>query len=240
MVRAGSKTRAILVVRPSRKDSWCPTHSCPTRESWRSTSRRSNRSPKTWPPPLSSLARRFAAGRHHVVRLARLVGPRPPRGGRVRPPRDHGQAGPPCHLRQRRRPARVAAGPGAAGRRRLCALGTRRGWEIDLAAPPERGVGAHDASGSGPGRARRPAPQTTSCGSTVSIPQWPGTSGGYVLLYHLLWELVHVVFEHPGLLARAAGLHRRGVHHLLRRGRLVEVVDGARRRHRGRAGPGPP
>ena len=25
-------------------------------------------------------------------------------------------------------------------------------------------------------------------------------SGGIVLLYHLLWELVHVVFEHPGLL----------------------------------------
>lgn len=27
-----------------------------------------------------------------------------------------------------------------------------------------------------------------------------GSSGGYVILYHLLWELVHVVFEHPGLL----------------------------------------
>jgi hypothetical protein len=31
-------------------------------------------------------------------------------------------------------------------------------------------------------------------------PEVAGTSGGFVLLYHLLWELVHVVFEHPGLL----------------------------------------
>jgi hypothetical protein len=29
-------------------------------------------------------------------------------------------------------------------------------------------------------------------------------SGGLVLLYHLLWELTHVVFEHPGLLAPEA------------------------------------
>ena len=28
-------------------------------------------------------------------------------------------------------------------------------------------------------------------------------SGDMVLLYHLLWELTHVVFEHPGLLAQA-------------------------------------
>ena len=43
-------------------------------------------------------------------------------------------------------------------------------------------------------------------------------SGDLVLLYHLLWELTHVVFEHPGLLDADAGLHRRGLHHLLRRG----------------------
>ena len=29
-------------------------------------------------------------------------------------------------------------------------------------------------------------------------------SGQLVLLYHLLWELTHVVFEHPGLLAPTA------------------------------------
>jgi hypothetical protein len=29
---------------------------------------------------------------------------------------------------------------------------------------------------------------------------WAARSGDLVLLYHLLWELTHVVFEHPGLL----------------------------------------
>ena len=29
--------------------------------------------------------------------------------------------------------------------------------------------------------------------------------GGFVLLYHLLWELTHVCFEHPGLLDARAG-----------------------------------
>lgn len=33
-------------------------------------------------------------------------------------------------------------------------------------------------------------------------PCLPAT-GGFVLLYHLLWELTHVCFEHPGLLAPA-------------------------------------
>jgi hypothetical protein len=31
-----------------------------------------------------------------------------------------------------------------------------------------------------------------------------GGSGGFVILYHLLWELIHVVFEHPGLLTAPA------------------------------------
>ena len=47
-------------------------------------------------------------------------------------------------------------------------------------------------------------------------PLVPAT-GRFVLLYHLLWELTHVCFEHPGLLHRS-GVHRRGLHHLLRRG----------------------
>jgi hypothetical protein len=34
-------------------------------------------------------------------------------------------------------------------------------------------------------------------------PRLPAT-GGFVLLYHLLWELTHVCFEHPGLLAPPA------------------------------------
>ncbi len=33
-------------------------------------------------------------------------------------------------------------------------------------------------------------------------PRLPAT-GGFVLLYHLLWELTHVCFEHPGLLTQA-------------------------------------
>ena len=32
---------------------------------------------------------------------------------------------------------------------------------------------------------------------------WLDDSGDFVLLYHLLWELTHVVFEHPGLLEAA-------------------------------------
>lgn len=35
-------------------------------------------------------------------------------------------------------------------------------------------------------------------------PRAPAT-GGFVLLYHLLWELTHVCFEHPGLLKPDAG-----------------------------------
>lgn len=34
-------------------------------------------------------------------------------------------------------------------------------------------------------------------------PRVPAT-GGFVLFYHLLWELTHVCFEHPGLLNRTA------------------------------------
>ena len=35
-------------------------------------------------------------------------------------------------------------------------------------------------------------------------PQVAGRSSGFVLLYHLLWELTHVVFEHSGLLEEPA------------------------------------
>lgn len=35
-------------------------------------------------------------------------------------------------------------------------------------------------------------------------PRIPAT-GGFVLLYHLLWELTHVCFEHPGLLVERPG-----------------------------------
>ena len=38
------------------------------------------------------------------------------------------------------------------------------------------------------------------CGWTARTPAVAARSGDLVLLYHLLWELTHVVFEHPGLL----------------------------------------
>jgi hypothetical protein len=51
-----------------------------------------------------------------------------------------------------------------------------------------------------------------------------GTSGGFVLLYHLLWELVHVVFEHPGLLAEPAECTDDVCITCSDEGRVVEVV----------------
>ena len=48
-------------------------------------------------------------------------------------------------------------------------------------------------------------------------PLVPAT-GRFVLLYHLLWELTHVCFEHPGLLTEPAECTDEVVHHLLRRG----------------------
>ncbi|HEX3538874.1 MAG TPA: HypC/HybG/HupF family hydrogenase formation chaperone [Acidimicrobiales bacterium] len=52
-----------------------------------------------------------------------------------------------------------------------------------------------------------------------------GSSGGYVLLYHLLWELVHVVFEHPGLLAEPAACTDEVCITCSDEGRVVEVVS---------------
>ena len=52
-------------------------------------------------------------------------------------------------------------------------------------------------AGPRPGRGTR---ATTWCGSPEAEPAFAARSGDLVLLYHLLWELTHVVFEHPGLL----------------------------------------
>lgn len=65
-------------------------------------------------------------------------------------------------------------------------------------------------------------------------------SGGYVLLYHLLWELTHVCFEHPGVLEGTAadGASETCVT-CSDEGRLAEVVavqQGARARVRSSAG----
>jgi hydrogenase maturation factor len=56
-------------------------------------------------------------------------------------------------------------------------------------------------------------------------PEVAGTSGGYVLLYHLLWELVHVVFEHPGLLPEPPACTDDVCITCSDEGRLVEVLE---------------
>jgi hydrogenase maturation factor len=57
----------------------------------------------------------------------------------------------------------------------------------------------------GAGPRPQPGGGTPSVGHVVWIddrdPAVAARSGQLVLLYHLLWELTHVVFEHPGLLA---------------------------------------
>jgi hydrogenase maturation factor len=53
-----------------------------------------------------------------------------------------------------------------------------------------------------------------------------GSSGGFVLIYHLLWELVHVVFEHPGLLVEPDAQCTEDVCITCSdEGRVVEVVE---------------
>jgi hydrogenase maturation factor len=56
-------------------------------------------------------------------------------------------------------------------------------------------------------------------------PDVAGSAGGYVLLYHLLWELVHVVFEHPGLLVEPPACTDEVCITCSDEGRLVEVID---------------
>jgi hypothetical protein len=54
-------------------------------------------------------------------------------------------------------------------------------------------------------------------------PRLPAT-GGFVLLYHLLWELTHVCFEHPGLLTEQADCTDEVCVTCSDEGRLGEVV----------------
>lgn len=57
-------------------------------------------------------------------------------------------------------------------------------------------------------------------------PRLPAT-GGFVLLYHLLWELTHVCFEHPGLLAEQPDCTEEVCITCSDEGRLGEVVSAA-------------
>lgn len=58
-------------------------------------------------------------------------------------------------------------------------------------------------------------------------PRLPAT-GGFVLLYHLLWELTHVCFEHPGLLVEQAECTEEVCITCSDEGRLGEVVGPGR------------
>jgi hydrogenase maturation factor len=62
-------------------------------------------------------------------------------------------------------------------------------------------------------------------------PQQAARSGELVLLYHLLWELTHVVFEHPGLLKGDEGCTDEACITCSDEGRVAEVravrADGA-------------
>ena len=99
-----------------------------------------------------------------------------------------------------RRPGRRAAHARRAGDRgRRCAHGRRRG-AASRRRPAGPGVGRARRSGSAPAPRPPPASPTTCSGSTA--PRRRGRHDGrLVLLYHVLWELTHVCFEHPGLLA---------------------------------------
>lgn len=56
-------------------------------------------------------------------------------------------------------------------------------------------------------------------------PEMPARSGELVLLYHLLWELTHVVFEHPGLLEVPVGCTDVVCVTCSDEGRLAEIVE---------------
>lgn len=58
-------------------------------------------------------------------------------------------------------------------------------------------------------------------------PARAGHDGGFVLVYHLLWELTHVCFEHPGLLRDAAGCEAPVCTTCSDEGRLAEVMHAA-------------
>ena len=92
----------------------------------------------------------------------------------------------------------------------------------DGAGPAARpGLGRHDAVDRRRAAARRGRGRPRAL-ARRRRPAGPA-DGRFVLLYHLLWELTHVCFEHPGLLTEADRSARR-LRHLLDEGRLAEVV----------------
>ena len=133
-----------------------------------------------------------------VVRRAALDGARSPRRRRVRPPGDRRQAGAARRLCRRagsdRRAADRVARPGTCWRPRQ-----RRHDRCHRPAAPCRGLGVDDRLDR-----RRPAPAcrcrpSRAVGRQRAEPGAARHDGSVVRLYHLLWELTHVCFEHPGV-----------------------------------------
>ena len=87
-------------------------------------------------------------------------------------------------------------------------------------APAMRRAGAWGLTSVWIGAGLRPPPGAADHVLWVDDPGRDGCfDGRLVLRYHLLWELTHVCFEHPGLLTPTADLRAgRGLRHLLRRG----------------------
>ena len=151
------------------------------------------------------MAERFARG-GRLIAFGALAGGalgRAPRRGRVRPPGDRRQARAAGDRRSRARaasspPARAARARGGhrdrVRRRRGRRRGGARGRARARARLPDDRVRA----------ARAPSGSSSRRATTASIRQELVET-----LYHVLWELVHVFFEHRGLLA---GREPRRVH----------------------------
>ena len=138
-----------------------------------------------------------------MVPRAGLARARAPRRGRVRASGDHGEA---C----------VAVGVDRRGPTRSRAAHDVRSGDIARSRSPRRrtpvvrdvdaasaGVGSAHASGSVPDRGPSPGSPTTLVWADEVSPS-RRHDGSMVLAYHVLWELVHVCFEHPGLLRPCA------------------------------------
>ena len=195
-----------------------------------------------------ALARRFAAGATMWCLAPEWPGARAPRRRRVRAPRDHGQARAARRRRRRRRSGDVRCGRSRATRRRPVRGGDRRRTAACVRGHGRARVwglttvwiGAGDPPGRGRGRpralGRRPTAEPERCDALAAY------DGSLVLRYHVLWELTHVCFEHPGSARsrrRRRVRRRRHVHHLLRRGHARRGRHGRRHgrgvgAHRGR------
>ena len=99
-------------------------------------------------------------------------------------------------------PDLVATGAGVAVRPGDILVAVAGCGDADVRRPdaPRSGLGRRPRSGSGRDRGPRPEPADHVLWLDDPDPTWCPATGGFVLFYHLLWELTHVCFEHPGLL----------------------------------------